>query len=78
MVPNWTIARSDGRPIVDTSSAGGDATLYYATLAAMSADLHASFAAKAASNPGFAGVTPVGDEFQLAVNQGLVKTGVSS
>ncbi len=41
----------------------------------MSADLHASFAAKAASNPGFAGVVPVGDAFQLAVNQGLVKTG---
>jgi hypothetical protein len=66
---------SDGRPIVDTSSAGGDATLYYATLAAMAADLHASFAAKAASNPRFAGVVPVGDAFQLAVNQGLVKTG---
>jgi hypothetical protein len=66
---------SDGRPIVDTSSAGGDATLYYATLAAMTADLHASFAAKAASNPRFAGVIPVGDAFQLAVDQGLVKTG---
>jgi hypothetical protein len=66
---------SDGRPIVDTSSAGGDATLYYATLAGMTADLHASFAAKAASNAGFAGVVPVGDAFQLAVNQGLVKTG---
>jgi len=66
---------SDGRPIVDTSSAGGDATLYYSTLAGMTADLHASFAAKAASNPGFAGVIPVGDAFQLAVDQGLVKTG---
>ncbi|HEY4959079.1 MAG TPA: hypothetical protein VII31_14815 [Caldimonas sp.] len=65
---------SDGRPIVDTSSAGGDATLYYATLAAMSADLHASFAAKASSNPRFAGVIPVGDAFQLAVDQHLVKT----
>ena len=65
---------SDGRPIVDTSSAGGDATLYYTTLAGMTADLHASFAAKAATNPGFAGVIPVGDAFQLAVDQGLVKT----
>lgn len=65
----------DGRPIVDTSAAGGDATLYYAMLATMSADLHTSFAAKAASNPGFAGVIPVGDAFQLAVDQGLVKTG---
>ena len=65
----------DVRPIVDTSAAGGDATLYYTTLAAMSADLHASFAAKAASNPGFAGVIPAGDAFQLAVDQGLVKSG---
>jgi hypothetical protein len=65
----------DGRPIVDTSSAGGEATLYYASLAAMTADLHASFAAKAATNPGFAGVIPVGDAFQLAVDRGLVKTG---
>ena len=68
------LTTSDGRPIVDTSSAGGDATLYYTTLAGMTADLHASFAAKAASNPNFAGVLPVGDAFQLAVNQGLVKT----
>jgi len=65
---------SDGRPIVDTSSAGGDAMLYYATLAGMTADLHASFAAKAATNAGFAGVIPVGDAFQLAVDQGVVKT----
>jgi hypothetical protein len=67
------LTTSDGRPIVDTSSAGGDATLYYGTLAAMTADLHASFAAKASSNPGFAGVIPVGDAFQLAVNLGLAK-----
>ena len=66
---------SDGRPIVDTSSAGGNATLYYASLAGMTADLHASFIAKAASNHGFAGVIPVGDAFQLAVNQNVVKTG---
>jgi hypothetical protein len=65
----------DGRPIVDTSSAGGNATLYYSSLAGMTADLHSSFAAKASTNPGFAGVVPVGDAFQLAVNLGLVKTG---
>ena len=40
----------------------------------MTADLHASFAAKAATNAGFAGVIPVGDAFQLAVDQGVVKT----
>ena len=68
-------ASADGRPIVDTSSAGGDAALYYASLAAMSADLHASFAAKASANPRFAGVIPVGDAFQLAVDLNLVKTG---
>jgi len=67
------LTTSDGRPIVDTSSAGGDATLYYGTLAAMTADLHASFAAKASSNPRLAGVIPVGDAFQLAVNLGLAK-----
>ncbi|MBV8035574.1 PEP-CTERM sorting domain-containing protein [Roseateles sp.] len=67
------IGTSDGRPIVDTSSAGGDATLYYGSLAAMTADLHAAFYAKAASNPGFAGVVPVGDAFQRAVDQGLAQ-----
>lgn len=64
----------DGRPIVDTSSAGGAATLYYSTLAAMTQDLHASFAAKAASNPRFAGVIPVGDAFQSAINAGLAQS----
>lgn len=67
------ITSSDGRPIVDTSSAGGNATLYYDSLAAMTADLHTDFYAKAASNPGFAGVVPVGDAFQLAVDQGLAQ-----
>jgi hypothetical protein len=69
----------DGRPIVDTL--GGSApdgypdTLYYASegLAAMTADLRAAFATKALSNPGFAGVVPVGDAFQLAVDQGIAK-----
>jgi hypothetical protein len=61
-----------GAPIVDTSSAGGNATLYYNNLAGMTADMHDAFYNLAASNPGFAGVIPVGDAFQLAVDQGLV------
>jgi hypothetical protein len=67
------ITSADGRPIVDASSAGGNATLYYDSLAGMTADLHASFYGKAASNPGFAGVVPVGDAFQRAVDQGLAQ-----
>jgi hypothetical protein len=63
-----------GEPIVDTSSAGGNATTYYTSLGAMSADLHAAFAV-AGATPGIAGVIPVGDAFQMAVNQGTVKTG---
>lgn len=59
----------DGRP-VDTGSA---APTYYASLAAMTADLHAAFQARAAANPGFAGVVPVGDAFQRAVDQGLAR-----
>ena len=66
------LASADGRPSVDTSSAGGNATLYYSALAGMTADLHTSFYNKAASNPGFTGVVPVGDAFQRAVDQGLV------
>ena len=67
----------DGRPIVDTSGnpLGTPDRLYYPTLAAMTADLHASFASKVAANPGFTGYAPVGDAFQSAVDQGLVKTG---
>ncbi len=66
-----------GSPIVDTSSGpnGTAETLYYPTLAAMTADLHADFYAKLASNPNFAGVLPVGDAFQFAFDNGLVKTG---
>ncbi len=67
------LTSADGRPIVDTGSAGGNATLYYANLAGMTADLHNSFYGKAASNPGFAGVVPVGDAFQRAVDQGLAQ-----
>jgi hypothetical protein len=65
----------DGRPIVDTGASGGDATLYYGSLAGMTHDLHDSFIAKAGSNPNFAGVIPVGDAFQSALDQGLAKSG---
>ena len=41
----------------------------------MTADLRATFAAAVAANPNFAGVIPVGDAFQSAVDQGLVKSG---
>ena len=36
--------------------------------------LHTSFYTKASTNPNFAGVVPVGDAFQSAVDQNLVKT----
>lgn len=71
----------DGRPIVDTSDPafpdGFPDTLYYEAegLAAMTADLHASFAAEAQSNPNFAGVVPVGDAFQRAVDEGVARAG---
>jgi hypothetical protein len=67
------ITTADGRPIVDTSAAGGPATLYYTNLAGMTADLHAAFFNKALSNPNFAGVAAVGDAFQRAVNDGIAK-----
>ncbi|WP_394834386.1 hypothetical protein LVJ94_48590 [Pendulispora rubella] len=64
-----------GSPIVDKSSSGGDATLYYTSLDGMTADLRASVAAAAAANPKFVRVIPVGDAFQRAVDQNLVRTG---
>ena len=64
----------DGAPIVDTSSAGGAATTYYTSLGAMSADLHAAFAAAGQADTGLAGVIPVGDAFQLGVDEGSVKS----
>jgi hypothetical protein len=64
----------NGSPIVDTSAAGGNETLYYPTLAAMTSDLHDAFYAEAAANPGFAGVIPVGDAFQLALDSHLAKS----
>ena len=67
-------ASPSGEPIVDTSAAGGPATLYYSSLGAMTADLHAAFAGEAAANPGLAGIVPVGDAFQLGVDQGSVQS----
>jgi len=82
------LTTTDGAPIVDaTCSAGangstitGQNDLWYtsepttaANLADMTADLHNAFYNKVASNPKFAGVAPVGDAFQRAVNEGLVK-----
>ena len=79
---------TDGAPIVDSTCAAGSNgdpvtgqnTLYYtsepttaANLADMATDLHNAFYGKVASNPRFAGVAPVGDAFQRAVNQGFVK-----
>jgi hypothetical protein len=69
----------DGRPIVDTSNPafpnGFPDTLYYAAegLAGMTADLRAAFARKAAANPNVAGVIPVGEAFQRAVDQGVAQ-----
>jgi len=68
------LTTSSGSPIVDTSSAGGPAILYYSRLGDMTSDLHTSFYNKASTNSGFAGVVPVGDAFQRAVDLGLVKT----
>ena len=67
----------DGSPIVDTSAspAGTAATLYYASLAAMTADLHTDFYGELLLDRNFTGVIPVGDAFQYAFDHGLVKTG---
>ena len=69
--PDQTTA--NGAPKVDTSAAGGNATLYYNSLAGMTTDLHNAFYGKAASNPRFAGVVPVGDAFQRAVDEGVAR-----
>ena len=63
---------ANGNPIPDGT--GTNATLYYNSLQGMTTDLHNDIYAQAASNPGFAGVIPVGDAFQSAFNQGLVQT----
>ena len=55
-------------------SPNSQATLYYQTLAAMTADLHSSIYGEAAANGHFAGVIGVGDAFQLALDADVVKT----
>ncbi len=83
------VTTTNGAPIVDSTCGGtnpngnpatGQNFLYYtskptteANLADMTADLHNSFYGKAATNPNFAGVAPVGDAFQRAVNEGFAK-----
>jgi hypothetical protein len=69
--PDKTTA--NGAPIIDISSAGGNAITYYSNLAGMTTDMHAAFYNLAASKPaGYNGVIPVGDAFQRAVDEGLV------
>lgn len=69
----------DGRPIVDTTNPsfpnGYPDTLYYQVegLAAMTADLRTAFYSKASGNVGIAGVAPVGDAFQRALDLGIAK-----
>ena len=69
--PDKTTA--DGRPIIDTSSAGGLATLYFGNLAGMTTEMHDAFYNLGTAANGFAGVAGVGDAFQMAVDQGLAK-----
>ena len=69
----------DGRPIIDTAGGtypnGYPDTLYYEAdgLAGMTADLRKAFATKVQTNAGFAGVIPVGEAFQRAVDDGIAK-----
>lgn len=62
----------NGSPIPDGTNT--QATLYYQSLAGMTADLRTTIYGAAAANGNFAGVIGVGDAFQLAYDQGLVKT----
>ncbi len=63
-----------GEPIVDTSSAGGEAKLYFSNLATMTEELETNINAVAAANPGIIAVIPIGDAFQYAFDRGYVKT----
>jgi hypothetical protein len=69
----------DGRPIIDMAGGtypnGYPDTLYYTDtgLVGMTADLRAAFASKAQTNPNFAGVIPVGDAFQRALDERIAK-----
>ena len=65
----------DGAPIVDTSSAGGPATLYEKSLAGLTRDLHESFATALRTHPRLAGLVHSGDAFQLALLEGAQHEG---
>jgi hypothetical protein len=65
-------ASPTGSPIPDAPLT--QATLYYATLAAMTEDLHDSIYGEATANGHFAGVIGIGDAFQLALDQHLAKS----
>ena len=68
---------ADGRPIIDPTGGvtGGTApamaTLYFNQLSGMTTEMHDAFFNLGTAANGFAGVVPVGDAFQRAVNQGL-------
>lgn len=65
------LSSANGSPV--PNGAHAEATLYYRSLAGMTADLHATIHG-AARGGNFAGVIGAGDAFQLAVDQHLVKT----
>ena len=82
------ITTTNGAPIVDPtcaagtngSSTTGQNTIYYtsnasaaANLRDMTTDMHNIFYGKAASNKKIAGVVPIGDAFQRAVDTNVVK-----
>ena len=75
--PDKTTA--DGRPVIDPTGGvtGGTApamaTLYFNALAGMSTEMHDAFYSLGTAANGFAGVVPVGDAFQRAVDTGVAR-----
>ena len=65
---SYTIARG-----LSQLGQGGAAGAARCRAACMTTGLHNSFYGKAASNPGLAGVVPVGDAFQRAVDSGVAR-----
>lgn len=65
-----TWARPD---LIGPNGSNANGTTYTAAegLEAMTADFHASYFGRAAANPGFKGVSPVGDAFLRAVTSGV-------
>jgi hypothetical protein len=72
LVTTPDLASSNGSPIPDGTNT--QATLYYQALSGMTDDLRTTIYGEAAADGKFAGVIGVGDAFQLAFDQGLVKT----